>query len=67
MERGEASVAIGVYATALWLIGRMPALSELAEPKHDVGALESDVRKARQRRAVRKAPSVDKRLGRTDK
>lgn len=63
MERGEASVAIGVYATALWLIGRVPALSELADPKHDLGALERDVRQARQRKAVRSAPSVSKRLG----
>lgn len=64
MEQGEASVAIGVYATALWLIGRAPALPGLAEPAADQGALELDVRRAGKRRAVRSAASIRARLGR---
>ena len=64
MEQGEPGVSIGVYATALWLMGRVQALAELAEPKHDQGALELDVRQAVKRRAVRSAASIDARLRR---
>jgi len=53
MERGEPGVAIGVYVTALWMIGRAQALVELADPKHDSGALEREVRRALKRRTVR--------------
>jgi len=64
MEQGEPGVSVGVYATALWLMGRVQALAELADPKHDQGALELDVRQAVQRRAVRSAASIDRRLRR---
>jgi hypothetical protein len=67
MEQGDPRVAIGVYATALWMIGRAQALPELAAPAQDQGALELDVRAAAQRRAVRSTASVQKRLTRTDK
>lgn len=53
MERGDPSVALGTYATALWLMGRSQALVDLAAPEHDMGALESEVRAA-QTRSVRK-------------
>jgi transcriptional regulator with XRE-family HTH domain len=53
LERGDAGVGVGLYATALWLIGRAAAIPELASPSEDRGALESDVRKALQRRTVR--------------
>jgi hypothetical protein len=46
MEAGEPSVSIGIYLTALWLIGRDSALGELASPAHDEGAIELDVREA---------------------
>lgn len=64
MEQGDAGVGVGIYATALWLIGRVAALPELAAPQHDQGALEMDVREAMRRRAVRSPASVDARLGR---
>lgn len=67
MERGDPSVGAGIYATALWLIGRVNALAELAAPANDRGALESDVRKAMKRRAVRSAASAEARLGRKKK
>jgi hypothetical protein len=51
MEKGEPTVAMGVYATALWLIGRTDALSALANPKEDLGALERDVQLAAKRHA----------------
>ena len=46
MESGAPGVGIGIYATALWLIGRDGALADLASPENDRGALEQDVRTA---------------------
>jgi hypothetical protein len=37
---------MGIYLTALWLIGRDAALADLAAPAHDQGAIELDVREA---------------------
>ena len=64
MERGDPGVSAGIYATALWLMGRVNALPNVADPAEDKGALESDVRGALQRRAVRSAASVEARLNR---
>ena len=64
MERGDPGVGAGIYVTALWLIGRSGALAELAAPASDRGALESDVREAMTRRAVRAAASAEARLAR---
>jgi hypothetical protein len=64
MERGDPGVGAGIYVTALWLIGRSSALADLAEPASDRGALESDVREAVKRRAVRSAASAQARLAR---
>jgi hypothetical protein len=57
MEKGDPSVSMGVYATALWMIGRAQVLAELAAPEHDQAALEADVRVARAR-ASRKPVSL---------
>jgi transcriptional regulator with XRE-family HTH domain len=64
LEQGDPGVSAGIYATALWLVGQVQALPELADPARDRGALEMDVREAAQRRAVRSAASVQARLGR---
>ena len=64
MERGDPGVGVGIYVTALWLMGRVNALPDLAAPAQDQGALESDVRAALKRRAVRSAASIEARLGR---
>jgi transcriptional regulator with XRE-family HTH domain len=64
MERGDPGVGAGIYATALWLMGRVGALPDLAAPAQDRGALESDVRVAVKRRAVRSAASAEARLRR---
>lgn len=61
MEKGDPSVSMGVYATALWLMGRAPVIADLAAPEHDQGALEEAVRTAKVR-AVRKPASIDARL-----
>ncbi|MBN1607150.1 MAG: hypothetical protein JW940_10995 [Polyangiaceae bacterium] len=64
MERGEPAVGVGIYATALWLLGRVQTLPDLADPKDDRGALELDVLRAVKRRAVRAAASIQARLAR---
>jgi transcriptional regulator with XRE-family HTH domain len=64
VERGDAGVGMGIYATALWLMGRAGAIAELAAPKEDRGALESDIRKVLRRRTVRAPHSAEARLGR---
>ena len=46
MEAGEPSVSMGIYLTALWLIGKDLSVAELAAPEHDSGAIELDVRAA---------------------
>src|SRR3954463_13446241 len=55
MERGDPGVGAGIYVTALWLIGTVNRLPDLAAPAADLGALEDDVRKATARRTVRSA------------
>ncbi len=65
MERGDPGVGAGIYATALWLIGRVNVLPSLAAPADDRGALESDVREAVRRRAVRSTASAEARSART--
>src|SRR5512144_2035456 len=64
LERGDPGVGLGIVATALWMLGRVQALPELADPAHDRGALEREVREAVRRRSVRSPASVDERLGR---
>jgi hypothetical protein len=49
MEKGNPSVGMGVYATALWLMGRHAALPEVAAPAQDLNALEQDIDAVRQR------------------
>jgi hypothetical protein len=46
MEAGEPSVSIGIYLTALYLVGKDLAVGELAAPEHDTSAIELDVRAA---------------------
>jgi len=67
LERGDPGVGIGIVATALWLIGRVGALGDLAEPASDLGALELEVRAATKRRAVRGKASIAARLAREKK
>ncbi len=55
MEKGDPAVSIGVYATALWIMGRHGALAAAAEPKEDVSALESEVSAAGKRHRRTKA------------
>jgi hypothetical protein len=58
MEKGDAGVSIGVYARALWIIGRHEALGLVADPKEDAAALENEVSEAAQR--YRRSPATPK-------
>ncbi|MFD0666988.1 XRE family transcriptional regulator [Ramlibacter sp. MAHUQ-53] len=49
MEKGDPSVSAGLYATALWMMGRHEALGGLADPAQDLAALEHEVNEARAR------------------
>jgi hypothetical protein len=53
LEAGDPGVGLGVYAAALWLMGRADALPDLANPALDRGALALDVRQAQERLARR--------------
>ena len=64
LERGDPGVGLGIVATALWMLGRVQALPELADPEKDRGALEREVREAVKRRTVRSPASIEARLGR---
>ncbi|BCQ22314.1 helix-turn-helix domain-containing protein [Caballeronia sp. NK8] len=39
MEKGDPTVSMGVYASALWLIGRVHLLATIADPAADETAL----------------------------
>ena len=64
LERGDPGVSAGILATALWMMGRVQALGELAAPEQDAGALEFDIRAARRTRAVRSQASTHANLAR---
>lgn len=50
MERGDPSVAIGVYATAIWLCGLASSLAAVADPSSDTAALELEIARTSRRR-----------------
>ena len=54
MEKGDPTVSVGVYATALWMINRHTALAQLADPREDVAALEAEIQQASQRHRAKK-------------
>ncbi|MDN3987958.1 helix-turn-helix domain-containing protein [Zwartia vadi] len=61
IEKGDPSVALGIYASALWLIGRSSELAKIAAPEFDLGALELSINIAK-KRSVRKPISLENRL-----
>jgi transcriptional regulator with XRE-family HTH domain len=44
MEAGDPAVSVAAYATALWLIGRVHLLAEIANPATDETALMQELR-----------------------
>ena len=55
MEKGDPGVGMGVYALAIWLVGRSQALADVALPEFDMVALDAEVQAA-QKRGRRAAP-----------
>lgn len=53
LERGDPTVSMGVYCTALWMINRHEALAAAADPKEDLAALEAEIKDANRRHRVR--------------
>lgn len=62
LEAGDPSVAIGIVATALWLIQLDGELRGLAAPEHDQGAIEMDVREAVELGRARARVAADARV-----
>jgi transcriptional regulator with XRE-family HTH domain len=62
LEAGDPSVGIGIVATALWLILRDGELGKLADPELDLGAIEMDVRKAKEVGRRRAQASLEARI-----
>ena len=58
MEKGEPTVSMAVYATAIWMMGKSVSLESIASPEGDLGAMEMDVRSAIAKRVVRKDASI---------
>jgi hypothetical protein len=61
IEKGEAGVAIGIYATVLFVMGLVERLADLADPKHDAVGLQLDeehlpqrIRGARKQKGTRR-------------
>lgn len=50
MEKGDPTVGMGIYATAIWLSGQLDSLADVALPSSDEQALEMEIIKARRRR-----------------
>ena len=47
MERGDPTVGMGVYVTALWLVDGLDALTKLGSPETDQVAMAIDTHRAR--------------------
>lgn len=66
LEAGDPSVSMGAYATALWQIGLDGALSSIASPDQDRGALELDIRQATELGRARAKAAEETRLARQE-
>jgi len=56
IERGDASVSIGIYAAVLQALGFLDRLTELADPGTDATGLALDAEKLPRRVRLRRAP-----------
>jgi hypothetical protein len=55
VEKGDPGVALGIYATVLFVMGTTQRLADLADPRHDAVGVQLDEERLPQRiRAVRK-------------
>lgn len=53
MEEGDPKVGMSVYATAIWLAGKIKQMEMLADPKLDEQALSIEIVRAEQRGKAR--------------
>jgi hypothetical protein len=67
MESGDPGVSMGIYATALWLIGCDAEVAAMGSPERDMRALDLDVSKAVALGKARARASADARLTRLEK
>jgi transcriptional regulator with XRE-family HTH domain len=61
LEKGDRSVAFGIYATVLFVLGMTDRLAEIADPKHDVLGLQLEAELLPQRIHNKKLAKVRKR------
>jgi transcriptional regulator with XRE-family HTH domain len=52
MEAGDAKVAIGIYAAALWVFGKSAAIADILRPGDDEYATMLDVDRASRKRSA---------------
>ena len=57
MEQGDPGVGMGIYAVALWLMGRTDALAGMALPELDMAALDLELAVVSQRGRPKSAVS----------
>lgn len=50
MEKGDPGVGVGIYALAIWLMGRAQALAEVSAPEHDMAALDLELQSLKKRK-----------------
>lgn len=67
MESGDPATSMGVYLSALWLVGLDGSLAELAKPDADMSAHNRDVRKAVELGRKRAQSSRNARLAKLEK
>ncbi len=58
MEKGDPSVAAGVYMTAAWLMNVHQALAMATDPKTDFAALEQEIQAANRRNSPKSTPDA---------
>lgn len=51
MEKGDPGVGMGIYALAIWLIGRTQALADVSAPEHDMAALDLELQSLKRRKS----------------
>ena len=51
MEKGDPGVGMGIYALAIWLMGRTQALADVSAPEYDMAALDLELRSLKRRKS----------------
>ncbi len=60
VEKGDPGVAVGIYATVLFVLGLTDRLAELADPRHDPVGLSLDEERLPQRIRIRPVRRVER-------